>query len=269
MISGQTADVGSPDSHYQVRDPQAIKVVVQRAGPPMEGKHARPSARSSPAEADAELLDISPSGVKLRVFACLPMYEALVIRLEVPGLDRALSLPATVCWTQPAGPANWRLGCAFAHELPGHVLADLAAEGYLDRRKDRRQAVDVEGSARWELSEVSIPVRLVNISAGGFCIRCSQSGHVGERLLLELEDGRRAPVSAHARAVWQLAAAEGWLIGCVWATRKDHDLVRRSVAWNAASERADGSCPRRRPAVRLAVLVAVLVISIAVYFLGQ
>jgi hypothetical protein len=253
-MAENTAAPVLPDPRYQFRDAGSMQLTVERA-PDLP-----------PVEAGAELLDISQYGAKLLTSSCLRIHERIVLAIEVPELEQDYSLSAIVRWRQPAADATWRLGCVFTGELPEDVLAELAVLGYIERRQDQRQTVDVGAHVRWELAEEQYPVRIVSISAGGLCISCSEAGKTGERLLLRLGDEDSTPASIHARAAWQRLAGGRCLIGCTWAGREDYELLCSTLGLSPADGRADADSPRWRSILGLAVLV-VAVISLVAYFL--
>lgn len=187
---------------------------------------------SAPGMIDAELIDISRSGVKLRVASCPALGEEVVLRLEVPSADLDLALSAKVQWTRAVADETWRIGCALASELPEHILSRLAVNGYIQRRQDERHATDIGGKARWELDRHPFPVRIVNFSAGGFCIACprEERERAGERLLLEFDGEEAGSAFVVGRSVWLLDVGDSHRIGCTFVNREGHRLLRRMLS---------------------------------------
>ena len=73
--------------------------------PILEGRRIRLTMERDgalPAKIDAELVDISHRGVKLRVSDCPSMEEKAVLKLVVPEIHLDLSVEAHICWTRPA-----------------------------------------------------------------------------------------------------------------------------------------------------------------------
>jgi hypothetical protein len=260
MTADHTAESVLPDPRYEPCSTDTIKVRVERA------------SNLPPVEADAKLLDISQYGAKLLVPSCLQVHESVVLRIEIAGLQQDFSLPAIVRWRQPVGDAAWRLGCFFTGELPADILCELVLLGYIERRRERRQTIDVGARARWELADDDFPVRIVSISVGGLCISCAQEGTIGDRLVVQLGDGDAEPALIHARAVWQRVTDGRRLIGCTLASRVDYELLCSALRLSPADGCSDAGFSRRRAMLGLGLLIAVIavaVISLGMYFLWR
>jgi hypothetical protein len=256
MKAASTAYPIDSDGDARLEDPGVVKVAVQRA------------AGLPPFKQEADLLDIWKDGAKLLASYCPQIQETLHLEIKIPELGHEISLPATVRWRQPASGDTWRLGCAFAETLPENVLGQLAVLGYVERRKDPRQKVNIEAHARWELAKEEIPIRIVSISAGGLGITCPQTGKIGERLLVRLGDDQTGPVFVHARAVWQMPVGGDFLIGCALASRADHELLRGSLGLPAAGRLANAWASQWKSVLVLALLVvlsAVLLVPLLLF----
>jgi hypothetical protein len=168
----------------------------------------------------AELIDISRGGIRLRAESSPMIHEVVTLRFSIPESDADLELDGSICWARPINEKTWGLGCAIHSRLPDEIIRFLAAKGYVQRRCAPRQPIDHPGTIRWEATTEDIPVRVRNLSSGGFCLTSSQAGRVGERLLLEVPVGDEATLPIVARAEWQLKASEEYKIGCAFV-RKD------------------------------------------------
>ena len=257
MMGENTADAVLPDPRYGVCEAGSVQARVERA------------AGLTPLWADATLLDISQYGAKLLASCCLQIHELITLQIEVPEAERVFSLPAIVRWRQPAGTAAWRLGCVFTGALPQGVLNELALLGYIDRRQDRRQEVDIAARARWELAEEDFPIRIVSVSAGGLRICCEEQGKIGERLLLQLKEDEAEPLFVHSRAVWEREEDGQRVIGCRLASREDYELLCSVLRLAAADGPADADSPRSRSILGLAVLIAISVILLVVWLFSR
>ena len=257
MTADQTTESVLPDPRYEVCSTGTMKVSVERASnlPPVEG--------------DVELLDISQYGAKLLASSSLQIHENVVLDIDIPEFQQSFSLSAIVRWKEPVGDATWRLGCIFSGELPGDILRELALRGYIERRRDRRQTVDVDARARWELADDDFPVQIVSISAGGLCLSCHQEGETGDCLIVQVGDGGAEPASIHTRAVWQRITDGRCLIGCTLASRADYELLCSELRLSPADGCPEAGLSRRRAMLGLGLLIGVAVISLGMYFLWR
>jgi hypothetical protein len=255
MTAEITPDAVSSSLRYEFRGAGNVEISVERAP-------GRP-----PLKAGVKLLDISQHGVKLAASPCLEIHEIVVLRIGILELQQEFFLPARVRWRQPARGNTWRVGCAFTRDLPADLLGELAVLGHIDRRRERRQVVDVGARARWELAEDTFAVRIVSVSPSGFCLSCRQAGRIGERLLLLLDGGEAAPVEVYAKAAWDKAAANGrCLIGCALATRADYELLCSFLQLTPERGLADAHCPRSRTILRWAALLAAVLLMLLVAY---
>ena len=253
MIGENTSDTVLPDPRYGVCEAGSVRARVERA------------PGQIPVRAEATLLDISQYGAKLLASCSLQIHELVTLQIEVAEVERIFSLPAIVRWRQPADTATWRLGCVFTGALPQAVLDELSLLGYMERRQDRRQVVDVAARARWELAKEDFPIRIVSVSASGLRICCEEEGKIGERLLLQLKEDEAEPLFVHSRAVWEREEDGRRVIGCRLASREDYEMLRSALRLAPADGPADTDSPRSRSILGLAVLIAISVILLVVW----
>jgi hypothetical protein len=71
------------------------------------------------------LLDVSETGARLTVKACLELGQAVEVQLTAPGKGRPFKLAAVVTWSAPAGEQDWCLGVRFDKRLRYIDLMDL------------------------------------------------------------------------------------------------------------------------------------------------
>ena len=175
----------------------------------------------SPKRIQGQLKDLSSSGAKVTVPYCIPFEEAVRVRIEIPELSLRISVPAEVCWIRSMDDSTWVIGCSLNKELSVDVLDKIAAGGYIDRRRSPWQKTDIRATARWELAETWLPIRIVDISAGGFCFFCEEpkQAGLGTSLLLERPDG--TSVTVCGKEVWHKQVKDGFLVGCTLLDRGD------------------------------------------------
>ena len=207
-------------------------------------------------------VDISFSGAKLELSSAVAPKSELEIAIN----DSTEGQKAYACWSRPAPSGAWWVGCRFEEKLPLTLIDGLAEDGVIDRRQDERRLMSVDGNARFELEAKERPVRLVNMSQGGFSLITATDPGDSKRLMFTAP-GRRGhqPVNVTARIAWSKPVAEGFQIGCQFSThngyQKMHEallLPKKSVLrrWRPAR---DGS--------QTALLVAVLVIAMSLWLM--
>lgn len=253
MQEGSTLASLRCEHRYQIEDIQAGCVSV-----------AVSTAADEPQVHEGLLADLSLSGVRLVLNTRLLSGQQVTLRLCLPAVGIDLIREATVCWTEPRDAETWWIGCQLDDRLDGEVIDRLATSQVIDRRRDFRHAVDQPAKVRWELSEETFDVRLMNYSKGGFCMVCPQDqSFPGGRVMLLFEHGGRF-VKVPARVMWQRPMPEGRALGCSFTTRDGFTKFRECVA--------PASVPRRRqrrgrsssrPALSRWVRIAVVVLLAA------
>jgi hypothetical protein len=98
---------------HQATDSEGPRVQVERG----DGKQ--------PGPIDAELLDLSRSGARLRIAAPLKVGETITLRLvdEKSGVE--LTRPSTVRWQRAEDDEIWSIGCMFAEHVEWETLGEL------------------------------------------------------------------------------------------------------------------------------------------------
>ena len=138
---GMTKAVGLPmDNEYwkhvprhprhQAVDAAQLQVEVERAG----GK-TRPAVQ-------AELLDLSRDGIRLRVALPLMVRESITVRLRAEGSAVNVALPCTVRWRRPENDGTWSIGCESARQVDWETLGELFFSGVLATEPPSSQASD-------------------------------------------------------------------------------------------------------------------------------
>jgi PilZ domain len=195
----------------------------------------------------AKLVDLSRTGAELSVASCPSIDDAARLLISIAELRIDLAVAIEVCWAQPGDDDSWRLGCRFEPELSGEIVEQLAAGGFLDRRASPRTPVSLRATACWEHEEARIPVRLHDISEGGFCMSCAQIGQSERRLLLNLSRADGKMESIHARMQWRLKKDDQFLVGCALENVLDYHRLRAVAEADAAQRELAARRPPRTP----------------------
>jgi len=238
-------------ARYKVTDDFSMPATVHRTG------------KSGDETIQADLLDISRGGLKLSVSTILVFEELIQVHVESDELGLSLTESAHVRWIREDEKANsWTVGCDIQGEIDEEVLEDLVKCGLLDRRFSPRRRITGDALAQWELSENRVPVQLLNLSPGGFCLASDQPSKVGARLKLTLaDDDGQSPYEILARAKWQHEFENGYLIGCDLALEDVFDLV----GYFATTTRQSSANNGRWRKLSLLAGAAVLAVLAALY----
>jgi hypothetical protein len=218
-MSESVSDVLRAESRFEVAGAEQLDVTVHRT----DDDNAVPVA--------AHLLDLSPSGARLRLAAPPTFQESVRLRIESRNFDVELEIAATVIWIRPAADEQWTVGCSFVPHLPERCVRDLFAKGLLERRKSPRRPLAGRAMARWELSPVAVAVSLLDVSAGGFSVLSPVAVVTGSRMLLVAREGTEGHPSIEipAKVRWQLQGTDGCAVGCEFTTTNGLSLLREAL----------------------------------------
>ena len=168
------------------------------------------------AKLEAELIDISQGGLRLRSKAPIAAGDLLTITVSFKGLtgvSNPLIIRGQVCRTTPAREGRY-LGCTIEPTIPQVLLENLAASGILERRCDGRQETSITLPAKWECDQTELSASILNISDGGMCLLISKMKNIGNRLRLTLFDEDAEPAYVVITVCWQIATDDGHVLGC-------------------------------------------------------
>ena len=224
-MSAQIQRLLGREVRYQVANAEAIDVVVETDS---GGECAR---------LEAELIDISQEGVRLRSEAPIAEEVLLIITVtfkELKGLSKPLIVYGQVCWTTLARKGLFYLGCSIEPAIPQVLLDYLAASGILERRQDVRQETSITLPARWELDQAELSASILNISDGGMCLLISQMGNASDRLRLTLFDEDEEPAYVLVTVRWQIGTEDGHVLGCDFDDRAAYRLLKHFANLQAA-----------------------------------
>ena len=193
------------EPRYNVpNDEEHLRVII-------ESENARTCAIS------ASLVDLSCGGAKLRVNEKINTHSEMSLSIEAPQLRNTLEISAAVCWTSVAVGSDWWLGCKFNPEMPPSTLQALAAVGAIERRMTQRLSTKIDIAASYKMGNHLIPIRITNVSAGGFCLQATEPIIPNSRILLRVdrnENGMTQEKAILAKSRWQVTTDEKYIIGC-------------------------------------------------------
>jgi hypothetical protein len=223
--AAQSSDLGlRREERYRLADSKALGIKIEMV------------SADKKTRIDAELIDISPGGVRLCSTSPARKGQSLRIEIVPKGLEMSLSAWAKVCWTTLAPKGGHLLGCSVEPRIPQELLNHLAANGVLERRHDARRKVRITLPGCWELSPKELEVSLVNISAGGACLSMTNGGKPGDRIRLTLPGDKPRPTYLILTACWQIRADNGYIVGCTYG---------QQTAYGKLLQLADAQQPRR------------------------
>jgi hypothetical protein len=201
------------EERYRLRGSKAVRVEIETD----TGDESR--------TLDAELLDISEGGVRLRSKTPVAMRDSLTINIMPAGFSKSLSARAKVCWTTLAPKGSHWLGCSIEPRIPPSVLEHLATGGVLERRHDSRRDVSMTLAACWELDPTRLEALVSNLSPGGACLAVAKPGNPGDRIRLTLPGDNQKPTYIFMTACWQIDTDDGFIVGCTFCHHRSYEKL--------------------------------------------
>jgi len=185
-----------------------------------------------PVALEAEPIDISEGGCKLRVDTALSFEEPFTLVIGSMEGPLRLTLSCRVRWLREECEGIWVMGCQFHPNLPHEAMEEMFRGGLIERRQFPRFRVTGEATVQWELQSQPFAATPLDLSEAGFCIRCPQGTQVGQRLRLTYGSGE-ATGTLQAKAEWSLELEEATLIGCSFVDTASYAGLRK--AWTQAT----------------------------------
>lgn len=174
-------------------------------------------------EYEAELLDVSQHGTKLRVPVNLRFEEALQLDIKVKTNDIHYQGVASVRHIRAEDDEEkWVVGCAVAPPISDEAFSFLATTAGKERRRFRRLSIAAEGTVRKQTETEGSPATLHNLSSGGFCFSSPASFESGESVQLMINDLEGKQRVIGAKICWQLDDQDGTIAGCQFVSRESY-----------------------------------------------
>jgi hypothetical protein len=174
--------------------------------------------QGSPEPLDAQLIDMSNSGLQLRVQTCLKFDESMAVHILAGELQ--FDLAASVKWIRQGDGQNWFVGCHIKPELSEDALIQLATIGLLDRRVSSRREVKLTGSICGELEGSKATAMVRNLSEDGFGLATPVARVVGQRVRVAVHRPNGEAIDVTARVIWQIKTHDGYFCGCAFLNRQ-------------------------------------------------
>jgi hypothetical protein len=236
------------EPRYRLNDGIDVRVLVQ--------------AQGSPEPVDAQLIDMSNSGLQLRLATCLKFDESMAVHILAGDLQ--FDLAATVKWIREADEQSWSIGCHIKPELSEEALNRLASMGLLDRRESVRKEVEMAASICGELETNKTPAVIRNLSEEGFGMATMTARVVGQRIRVAVPTPFDDALDVTARVIWQIKTNRGFFCGCAFLSRESHAELS-ALAGGTSEAAAHARRRRRRRSTRrtsLWVALAALVVFV-------
>jgi PilZ domain len=178
----------------------------------------------------ATLLKLDQKTVKLAIGEELPLYQQCSIALFDGNGACRLTAQATAHYLRAAR-GEKHLSCRWAAPLTHEELDLLTTAGLYERRGGRRAPVALDVPAWPELfaAEGAIPVRIVDLSNGGCCVKSPLAVSVGQRLMIRTWGEQSQVVGVPMRVQWQQALGADVLLGCAFTRRTGYATLASLV----------------------------------------
>jgi hypothetical protein len=145
----------------------------------------------------------------------MPMQRCTIALADADGTQRD-SVPATIhhVWRRDK---YVHVTCELAEPLSEGSVELLVRSRQYDRRSADRRSVTINARARPELCTEAIPIRIVDLSAGGCCLHSPIAFPTGHRVELLSWDESGHVGAIVLRVKWQRPSDEGFILGCRFA----------------------------------------------------
>lgn len=181
-------------------------------------------------QTDAQLLELAQNGLRLAAETRIEPGEQLSLQLAPEILPNPVAAHAV--WSLKDVRRGWLVGCRLAEPFPESALSYFASQQQLERRRDPRRPVACIAEARNIGSETYAPVRLEDISIGGFCASgpCTKAT-VGDRILVRLTPPGNATVSmVQGIVAWARNFDDGSVtFGCSFVGHGDFSIMLAAI----------------------------------------
>jgi len=187
-----------------------------------------------------ELLELSLRRAKVALDSAVPSQEPITLRLENHGANSGLAAGARIGSLRAGDEGSWIVNCVFNHPLPALALRDFFGGDIAERRKHFRYPIVGDAAIDWELGRRNVPVKLLDLSEGGFRLLAVAPAAVEARLhlVLRLPGRRRFVIPAVTR--WTIEDADGFAVGCEFLHNQGTHLMRAILPAIDSADHADG-----------------------------
>jgi hypothetical protein len=201
---------------FKVRDLDSIYANIER------------EPGRDPVSLEAEPLDISEGGTKLRVGAPVSFEEPFTLVVGCVEGPLRLTLSCRVAWLREEWEHCWLIGCQFIPALPPQAMEEMFCNGVIERREFPRYPVSGEVMVQWELQAESFFAEPIDISEAGFCMRCPQAAQVGQRMRITA-GAEQSRATVQAKTQWCMELERSFLVGCSFLERSGFTRLRRAL----------------------------------------
>lgn len=186
-----------------------------------------------------EIVDLSRGGAKITVGVNLPIDTDISVTIKSGSQE--IVKRSRICWNR-ATLNGWWIGIAFEAELGEKQFNSLATGGFIERRRDARIPYEATMTARWELGSEPVPVKLVDLSSGGFKMTAPSAAEVGKRVLIETAGNAGSPIVAKVQ--WQHPTEAEFEIGCAFVDKNGCGTLMQQLGIGHAPPEEEQSSPR-------------------------
>lgn len=153
----------------------------------------------------------------------LPLQRCTIAVTDQDGLQRDF-VAATIHHVRTR-PQCVHVTCELDEPLSEASVQRLVDGGHLDRRHTDRRPVAIDACARSELNSAALPIRVVDLSKGGCCLRSTTEVPIQHRIELFSWDEDVGARGVVVSVKWIRPDKEGFLLGCRFARADGYSLL--------------------------------------------
>lgn len=210
------------------------------------------------------IIDISPSGLRLLCDGKFSVGQVVLFELVT---DRSHgTFGGIVRRVEPWVGGQCLLGCSLVEKISDDILATLAHEGAINRRRDDRVDWNQPAKMSWELQAGEVDVKILDCSPEGMKVSSNAAIPESGSLRIRLETDNDEPLLIEATTVWQREEDEQHLAGVVFKSSETSAAVNQLLSKTHRCEAAGHSKAIYR-SIRPSLVVAASIVLIGVALL--
>ena len=209
------------------------------------------------------VLDISSSGLRLLGRGTFVVGQPFVTELKTDRLHGVYS--GIIRLVEPWVDGKSVVGCQLLERIPDDVLATLAHEKIINRRRDERIDWKQPAKVSWELQAGEVDIEIQNCSLSGLKIFSQSAIPENGRLRIRIQTSQDHQVVMDVKTAWRVEHQTGCSVGVAFTDREAPAIIKQTIA----ERRATGNTSTilmRAVSIRPSIMIAATIVICALAF---